>query len=65
MSPEVKNYCQFCSLHGLEQLIKSRTRVTRSTSFLLDYIQTTSPERVSQQGIIDVGLSDRQLIYCT
>ena len=65
MSPEVKNYFQFCSLHGLEQLIKSPTRVTRSTSFLLDYILTTFPERVSQQGIIDVGLSDCQLIYCT
>ena len=26
---------------------------------------TTFPERVSQQGIIDVGLSDHQLICCT
>ena len=25
----------------------------------------TFPERVLQQGIIDVGLSDHQLIYCT
>ena len=25
MSPEVKNYFQFCSLYGLEQLIKSRS----------------------------------------
>ena len=65
MSPEVKNYFQFCSLHGLEQLIKSPTRVTCSTSSLIDYILTTFPERVSQQGIIDVGLSDCQLIYCT
>ena len=31
MSPEVKNYFQFCSLCGLEQLIKSPTRVTCST----------------------------------
>ena len=66
MSPEVKNYFQFCSLYGLEQLIKSPTRVTCSTSSLIDHILTTFPERVSQQGIIiDVGLSDHQLIYCT
>ena len=28
-------------------------------------ILTTFPEIVSQQGIVDVGLSDYQLIYCT
>ena len=65
MSPEVKNYFQFCSLYGLEQLIKSPTRVTCSTSSLIDHILTTFPGRVSQQGIIDVGLSNHQLIYCT
>ena len=62
MSPEVKNYFQFCSLYGLEQLIKSPTQVTCSTSSLIDHILTTFPERVSQQ---DVGLSDHELIYCT
>ena len=65
MSHEVKKYFQFCSLYGLEQLTKSPTRVTYSTSSLIDHILTTFPERVSQQGIIDVGLSDHQLIYCT
>ena len=65
MSPEVKNYFQFCSLYGLEQLIKSPTRVTCSTSSLIDHILTTFPERVSQQGIIDMGLSDHQLIFFT
>ena len=65
MSPEVKNYFQFCSLYGLEQLIQSPTRVTCSTSSLIDHKLTTFPERVSQQGIIDVGFSDHQLIYHT
>ena len=45
MSPEVKNYFQFCSLYGLEQLIKVQARVTCSTSSLIDHILTTSPER--------------------
>ena len=45
MSPEVKNYSQFCSLCGLEQLIKFPTRVTRSTSSLIDHILTTCPQR--------------------
>ena len=65
MSPEVKNYFQFCFLYGLEQLIKSPTRVTCSTSSLIEHILTTFPERVLQQGIINVRLSYHQLIYCT
>ena len=65
MSPKVKNYFQFCSLYGLEQLIKSPTRVTCSTSSLIDHILTTFPERVLHQRITDVGVSDHQLIYCT
>ena len=64
MSHEVKNYFQFCSVYGLEQLIKSPTRVTCSTFSLIDHIPTTFPERVSQQGIIDVGLSNHQIMYC-
>ena len=54
MSPEVKNFFQFCSLDGFEQLIKSPTQVTHSTSSLIDHILTKFPERVSQQEIIDV-----------
>ena len=65
MSHEVKNYFKFCSLHGLEQLIKYPTRVTSNTFSLFAHILTTFPKRVSQQGIIDVGLSDHQLTYCT
>ena len=65
ISHEVKDYLQFCSLYDLQQLIKSPTRVICSTSFLTDYILTIFPERVSHQGIFDVGLSDHQLIYCT
>ena len=64
MSHEVKLYFQFCSLCDLEQLIKSPTQATCSTSSLIDHILTTFPERVSQ-GIIDVGLSNHHLIHCT
>ena len=62
MSHEVKNYFQFCFFYGLEELIKSPTRVTFSTSSLIDHILKTFLERVSQEGIIDVGFSDHQLL---
>ena len=52
-------------MHGLKQLIQSPTRVTCSTSTLIDHILTSAPLRVSQKGVISVGVSDDQLIFCT
>ena len=39
--------------------------VTTNTSSLLDHILTNAGWKISQKGVIDVGLSDHQLIYCT
>ena len=61
----IKRYKEFCSLYGLEQLISTPTRVTKNSSSILDHILTNSTDRVSQSGVIDTGLSDHQLIYCT
>ena len=65
LSHDIKNYHQFCTMHGLKQLIQSPTRVTCSTSTLIDHILTSAPSRVSQKGVINVGVSDHQLIFCT
>ena len=60
-----KNYHQFCKINGLKQLVQSATCVTCSTSTLIDHILTSAPSRVSQKGVINVGVSDHQLIFCT
>ena len=52
-------------MFGLKQLIEVSTRVTCSSSIIIDHILVSFPDRVSQQDIIDVGLSDHQIIYCT
>ena len=52
-------------MHGLKQLRKSPTRVTCSTSTLTDHTLASFPSRVSQKGVIDVEISDHQLIFCT
>ena len=36
----IKQYQEFCSLHGLKQLITSPTRVTENSSSLLDHVLT-------------------------
>ena len=32
---------------------------------LIDHVLASLPDRISQEGVINVGLSDHQLIYCT
>ena len=62
---ETKNYIEFCLLFGLEQLILTPTRITCNSSSLIDHILTNFSDRISQSGVIDVGMSDHQLTFCT
>ena len=48
-----------------KQLIEIPTRVTCSSSTIIDHILASFPDRLSQQGVIDVGLSDHQIICWT
>ena len=61
----VNKYREFRQIFSLTEIIKEPTRITCSTSTLLDHILTNSSEKVSQKGVIDAGISDHQLIYCT
>ena len=61
----IKRYKEFCSLHGLKQIIETPTRTTDRSTSLLDHILTNSFSKISQQGVLDLGLSYHQLIYCT
>ena len=47
LSLGINNYHQFCTKHGLKQLIKSPTRVNCSTSTLIDHILPSFPSRGS------------------
>ena len=62
---EIKNYYKLCTMFGLKQLIEVPTPVTCTSSTIIDHIIASFADRVSQQGLIDVGLSDHQIIYCT
>ena len=50
---------------SLAEIIRDPTRITSTTSSLLDHILTNAEKKISQKGVIDVGLSDHLLIYCT
>ena len=61
----VSKYKEFCQEFSFTQIIRSPTRISSNSSSLLDHILTNSNTKISNSGVIDTGLSDHQLIYCT
>ena len=49
----------------MKQLTKYQSRVTRNCFSFLEHLLASFPERVSQGGIIYLGISCDHLIYCT
>ena len=58
-------YQEFCEVFSLKQLVTCPTHVTCNTSSLIDHVLTNSTEKIFQSSIIDCGMSDHQLIFCT
>ena len=49
----------------MKQLIKCPTRVTCNSSSILDHVLASFPDSFSRSDVINGGISDHQLIYCT
>ena len=58
-----KQYIEFCSSFSLKQLISSPTRITCSSSTIIDHILTNTTNIISQSGVIDLGISDHNIIF--
>ena len=65
VSNDVKNYLQFCTMFRWSQIIKSPSRITCSSASSIDHILASLTDKISQEGVINVVLSDQQLVYCT
>ena len=65
VSDEFNNYFAFCKIFGLKQLLEIPTRITCSSSSIIGHILASFSDRVTQRGILNVRLSDHQLIYFT
>ena len=50
-------------LYQLSQLINEPTRVTLTTSSLIDHVVTNTPKKISHSGVVHPGFSDHSLIY--
>ena len=61
----MSKYKELCQTFPLKEITQEPTCITGTSSSLLDHILTNAGWKISQKGVIDVGLSDHQLIYCT
>ena len=55
----------YMSMFGMTQIINTSTRITSTTSTILDLILISDPAKISQCGVLDIGLSDHKIIHCT
>ena len=60
-----KNYKNILDLFDLNQLIKTVTRLTDTSSTLIDHIVCNNKSKICQSGTLSIGLSDHFAIYCT
>ena len=51
------------NVYSLHQLIREPTRITSSSSTLIDLIFTNCPDKVVCSGVSHVGISDHNLVY--
>ena len=49
----------------MQQLISVPTRITENTATVTDHVLTNSSHKITQSGVIELNLSDHELIYCT
>ena len=63
--PLMSKYKELCQTFSLKEIIQEPAHITSTTSSLLDHIMTNARWKISQKGVINVGLLDNQLIYCT
>ena len=61
----MSKYKELCQKFSLKEIIQEPTRIKSTTSSLLEHFLTNAGWKISQKGVIDEGLSDHQLIYCT
>ena len=60
---ETRSLTSFCESFNLSQLIASPTRVTDSSSSLIDVILTSQAKQVIKAGVIDCLISDHDIIF--
>ena len=64
-NPETKALLNFCLSYNLSQLITKPTRVTETTSSILDVILASDTKQVHNVMVLESSISDHDLVYIT
>ena len=64
-NPEAKALLNFCRSYNLSQLITRPTRVTETTSSILDVILASDTKQVLNVMVLESSISDHDLVYIT
>ena len=64
-SPLFKSYLRVLDFFGCSQLIAEPTRMTDSTSSILDHVIVSDKNKVTESGVICAGLSDHLVTFCS
>ena len=59
-----KHMLDLYELFSFKQLIEEPTRVTLTTSSIIDHIATTSARNIVKSGVYEVSMSDHFIVYC-
>ena len=65
LSALCKRYQSILNMFDFKLLINVPTRVTQTSSTLIDHLISNSEDRVSQSGVLQLDLSDHFLIHFT
>ena len=60
-----KEYLDFGYSYSLQQLTSVPTRIIENTGILIDYVLANSPHKITKSRMVELNLSDHDLIYCT
>ena len=67
LSKSLERHCRhllsLCEVYQFSQLIEQPARITETTQTLIDVILTNNPSRIVSSGVIQLGISDHNLVY--
>ena len=59
-----RDFKAMLNVNGFTQLVKSATRITESTSTLIDLIASNNPTTISNVSVISTSISDHDMVGC-
>ncbi len=64
MENNLKHMSDIYELFSFQQFVEEPTRVTTTTSSIIDHMATTQARNIVKSGLYEVSKSDHYMVYC-